>query len=89
MILDDYHVKRRKIGDIHISPLPVIFNSWPSFLRKGRLCNCVPDPEDIYHSSIFGSCAHSYSSGQLLGLKVFPLLFPESQKARRDRKSVV
>lgn len=81
MFLDNYHFKRTK-SEASTSPvLPFIFNSWPSFLRKGRLCNRAPDTEDIYHNSIFGSCAHSYSSGQLLGLKVFPLLFPESQKA--------
>lgn len=64
----------------NMSSVPFIFNSWPSFFRKGRLCNLVLDTEDIYHSSLFGSSAQSYSSGQLLGLKVFPLPSPESQK---------
>lgn len=71
MILDNYHYKRT--NSEASTALPFIFNSWPSLLMEVKLCDCVPDTEDIYHSSIFGPCAHSYSSGQLLGLKVFPL----------------
>lgn len=57
---------------------PLSSTAGPNSWERGRLCNLGPDRRHIPHRSIFGSGAHSSSSGQLLRLKVFPLLFPKS-----------
>lgn len=67
--------KRTKIGGVHFSAPLSIFNSWLSFVRKGRPCTLQQIQETYSTAPYLGLVLTSYSSGQLLGLTISPLLF--------------
>lgn len=80
-ILCSCYLKRTE-SDTASPPLPFISNSWPSFLKRVRQTRAQPCSRyrgRVYGRSIFGS--RGYSSGQLLGLKVFTTLFPRRHTA--------
>lgn len=73
VFLDHDHFKRTKREASTSLPVALHLQQLALISDEGQTLQWVPDTTDVYHRSIFGSGAHSYSSGQLLGLKGFPL----------------